>query len=135
MTVRKPARETWESFVERQIREAQQQGEFDALAGFGKPLPDLGDPRDPWWWLRKKSRAENLSITPPAFQLRRDVEKTCARVRECQSEQRVRELIGALNERIRAVNMSVLWGPPSTTMELDVDRVVQKWRSSRETDA
>jgi len=34
---RKPG-ESWQSFVERQIREAQEQGAFDNLPGHGKPL-------------------------------------------------------------------------------------------------
>jgi DnaJ-like protein len=33
----------WESAVERQIREAQERGEFTALPGLGKPLPE-----EPW---------------------------------------------------------------------------------------
>ena len=43
MTQRKPKGVTWESFVERQIREAQGAGEFDHLPGFGQPLADIDE--------------------------------------------------------------------------------------------
>ncbi len=33
-------RSDWESFIERRIREAMEQGEFDNLRGQGRPLPD-----------------------------------------------------------------------------------------------
>ena len=117
MSKRKRKDEKWESFVERQIAEAQEQGDFDDLPGFGKPMPDLGEPNDAWWWLRKKAKAENLSITPPAFQLRLEVERALEKVPECKDEEEVLSIVLGLNEKIREVNKSVLWGPPSTTME------------------
>ncbi|GAT83553.1 molecular chaperone DnaJ [Streptomyces sp. F-3] len=40
MTERKPPGIPFESWVDRQIREAQQRGEFDRLPGAGRPLPD-----------------------------------------------------------------------------------------------
>ena len=40
---RRPGSVRWESWVERQIREAQERGDFDALPGLGKPLPE-----EPW---------------------------------------------------------------------------------------
>ena len=38
--------------VERKIREAMARGEFDDLPGQGEPLPDLGKPYDPNWWVK-----------------------------------------------------------------------------------
>ncbi|MBL8926482.1 MAG: DUF1992 domain-containing protein, partial [Pseudonocardia sp.] len=38
-----------ETFVERQIRLAQERGEFDDLPGNGKPLPGLDGPDDENW--------------------------------------------------------------------------------------
>lgn len=61
MSGRKRTRESRESFVERQIREAHERGEFDNLPGAGKPLPDLDRPHDELWWVRKKLKDENLS--------------------------------------------------------------------------
>src|SRR5215207_7741046 len=57
-------RSRWESPVEKAIREAQERGEFDDLPGAGKPLPDLGDPDDPLWWLRRKAEREQLDLSP-----------------------------------------------------------------------
>jgi hypothetical protein len=63
MTERKPPAVSWESFVERQIREAQEAGEFDSLPGFGKPIPDIDEPYDENWWLKKKARQEKISLS------------------------------------------------------------------------
>lgn len=59
------------SFVDRQICEAQERGEFDDLPGAGKPLPDLGRPRDELWWVRKQAKDEDLTYLPPTLQARK----------------------------------------------------------------
>jgi hypothetical protein len=41
-----------ESRVDRLIREATARGEFEDLAGSGKPLPGAGTPDDELWWVR-----------------------------------------------------------------------------------
>ena len=61
MTRRRPPHETVPDFVERQIREAQERGDFDGLAGHGQPLPGLGAPDDELWWIRRKLRDEHLT--------------------------------------------------------------------------
>jgi hypothetical protein len=53
MTGRKPPRISWESWVDRQIREGIERGEFDDLPGAGRPLADLDGPHDELWWVRK----------------------------------------------------------------------------------
>jgi len=40
---RKPMATPFESWIEQQIREAQEKGVFDHLPGAGKPLSDLDD--------------------------------------------------------------------------------------------
>jgi hypothetical protein len=50
--------------AENKLRAAIEAGEFDNLAGFGKPSPLIDDPYDPWWWVRSKLRAENLPANP-----------------------------------------------------------------------
>ena len=57
---RQPQQETW---VDRQIREAQERGEFDNLPGAGKPLGDLGDPNDSEWWVRRYIEREKLDVS------------------------------------------------------------------------
>ena len=46
--------------AENRIREAQQRGELDHLAGAGKPFTDLAGSDDPDWWLKKKLARERL---------------------------------------------------------------------------
>src|SRR5882724_4522239 len=70
---KKPPKVSWESWIERKIRESMERGEFDNLPGHGQPIPDLARPYDELWWLRKKVRDEGLSIEPPAFTLRREL--------------------------------------------------------------
>jgi hypothetical protein len=73
MTERKPSGVSWESWVDRQIREGMERGEFDDLPGHGQPLRDIEGPRDELWWVRAKLRRENVSFSPPAISLRREV--------------------------------------------------------------
>lgn len=127
---RKPPDQTWESFVEEQIREAQAAGEFDDLPGFGKPIPGLDEPYDEDWWLKDKLRRENLSALPPGLAIRLEVHRTLERVWTLSREPEVRDAVESLNRKIRAANSS-LWGPPSTTMPLDIDHVVAQWRTRK----
>jgi hypothetical protein len=131
MTERKPLHLSWESFAEQQIREAQQAGKFDDLPGFGHPIPDIDEPYDEMWWVKKKMRDEKLSLLPPALQIRLDVETTLRSLLELHTESEVRQVVEALNERVRKANFAIVWGPSSTTMPLDVDRVVEEWRGNR----
>lgn len=39
--------------AERRIREGIASGAFDDLPGMGKPIPDLDQPYDPMWWIKK----------------------------------------------------------------------------------
>ena len=103
---RKPPSETWESFTDRKIREAQEEGAFDALPGFGKPIPDLDGPDDANWWLKKKLREERLVLLPPILEARLDAEKTLAQIASMATEQQVRRALVALNERIRQAHFS-----------------------------
>lgn len=50
----------WNSIVEARIREARERGEFEGLTGAGKPIPDLDQPHDEFWWLKKWMRREGL---------------------------------------------------------------------------
>jgi hypothetical protein len=59
MAERKPAGVSFESWVDKQMREATGRGEFSGLPGLGKPLPDSGKPYGEQWWLRDKLRHES----------------------------------------------------------------------------
>ena len=123
--------EKFESLAERRIREAQAEGQFDALPGFGKPLASLDDPEDENWWIKSKLREEGLVILPPILEARRDIEKTLEAVRSMKSEHRVRQALGALNERIRAAHFSPHGGPADGVRPVDVEAVVAKWRATK----
>ena len=131
MVERKPAGEPWESWIDRQIREAHERGDFDDLPGAGKPIPDLDSPRDELWWVRKKLKEENLSYLPPALQVRRDVEVARERIAGAGSEQQVRQIVSQINTVIREVNRGALDGPAPSVALLDEERVVAQWRDER----
>ena len=129
----KPPKVRWETWVERKIRESMEAGEFDNLPGHGQPIPDLAQPYDELWWLRKKLRDEKLSIDPPALTLRRELDEARARIKAAGTEGEVRRLVMAINERIVYVNSHITFGPPSDIVPLDVERVIAGWRAARST--
>ena len=131
MTESKPPKVRWESWVERKIRESMERGDFDNLPGSGRPLPDLDQPYDELWWLRKKLRDEKLSIDPPALVLRKELDETLMRIAEARDEAEVRRLVTAINERIVYVNSHTFFGPPSELAPLNVDRIVAEWRATK----
>lgn len=128
MPERKPRDESWESWVERQIQDAMERGEFDNLPGHGKPIPDLHEPYDELWWLRDKLRREQLSDLPPALEVRRELDETRRRIAAATSETEVRRLVAAINDRILYVNTHTISGPPTDLVPLDIERVLEEWR-------
>ena len=131
MTERKPPGASWESWIDKQIREAIERGDFDDLPGKGKPLPDIDRPRDDMWWVRRKLRDEDITVLPPSLQVRNDLDDARRRIAACDDESTVRTIVADINEKIREVNRSVVTGPPSTLVPLDVERVVERWRGER----
>lgn len=119
--------------MEERIREAQEAGEFDNLPGFGRPLPSLDQELDENWWIREKLRRENISALPPGLAIRVEVHHTMDRIMRLSSEHAVRKTVEELNEKIRQAHYSSYWGPPSTTLPLDVDEVVAQWRQRQVT--
>ena len=124
---KKPMGMSWESFVERQIREAQEAGEFDNLPGFGQPLPD--EPDDDLWWIKKLLKREKLSILPPSLEILKTVEDELAAIGRLPHEDFVRRAVARLNEKIRRANFAITLGPASTIGPLDVEEVVAQWRA------
>jgi hypothetical protein len=122
---------SWESLAEARIREAQAAGEFDNLPGQGRPIPGIDGVEDPLWWIKQKLRRENLSLMPPALAIRLEVEKALAEIWQLRHESLVRAAVTMINEQILAANLAAVWGPPSTTLPLDVDEVLAQWRQTR----
>jgi hypothetical protein len=130
MTERKPPGVPFESFVEKEIREAQRRGEFDRLPGAGKPLPD-DTAYDELWWVKKKLAREGVSLLPPTLALRKEAEDALAAAYAAPSEQEVRRIIGAVNTKILDMMLKPPPGPPLGLKRYDVDEVVQEWRRRR----
>ena len=131
MTHRKPVGVTFESWVERQIREARERGSFDDLPGAGAPLPP--SPSDELAWVREKAKKEDLPISallPPALAVAKEVEDLPEQLSRQRSEARVRSLVEDLNVRIDAARRAPQVGPPCRTALLDVEAVVRTWRAS-----
>ncbi len=131
MTERKAPGVKFESWVDKQIREATERGAFDNLPGAGKPLPTDDRPDDPNWWVRKLAKREQLPVLPTPLALRKEVEDLPERLAHESSERRVRALVDDLNTRIRAELRRPQTGPPMTTMPLNKDHAVQAWRDGR----
>ncbi|HHU39173.1 MAG TPA: DUF1992 domain-containing protein [Propionibacterium sp.] len=117
----------FESWIDRQIREAMERGEFDNLPGAGRPL-ELDTSED--WWIKAKIRRENLdAVLPGPLALRREVEGITDAVADCRTEAEVRERCEALNERIRDHYLRPETGRRIIVGKVDVDAVVEGWRA------
>ncbi|HZN14011.1 MAG TPA: DUF1992 domain-containing protein [Acidimicrobiales bacterium] len=132
MTERKPPGVSWETWIDRQIREAKERGEFDNLAGLGKPIANLGETHDELWWIRQLVQRENIETLPPALKLRKDRDAALAYIETLDTEPAVREVLEELNTRIRAINGRAHEGPPSNLMPVDIDAVVDRWRTRQD---
>jgi hypothetical protein len=74
-----------EILADAKIREAQEQGLFDGLPGAGKPIPDIDEPYDELWWVKRWVRREQIDLA----------------VRQGRKDERVRKLeaLGYLEDR------------------------------------
>ena len=132
VTARKPPGVGWESWVEVQIREAQERGEFDNLRGAGQPIPGINEPHDDLWWVKQYLERENLSFTPPTLAVRKAREDLLEQLGSFHSEAALRKAVDDLNVRIREINSKAASGPPSTVVRLDPERVVARWSEQRQ---
>ncbi|MEV7524816.1 DUF1992 domain-containing protein [Streptomyces sp. NPDC091371] len=131
MTERKPPGVDIESWVDRQIREAADRGEFENLPGWGKPLASLDAPYDELWWIKGKMHREGFAALPPALALRKEAEDALEAARAARSERRVRDILTEVNEKIAAALRMPPPGPPLNLTEFDVEAVLEEWRAAR----
>ncbi|MGQ4516435.1 DnaJ family domain-containing protein [Streptomyces sp. DW26H14] len=131
MTERKPPGVSFETWVDRQIRDAQERGVFDGLTGAGKPLAGLDEPYDELWWIKDKMRRENVSYLPPTLALRKEAEDALVAAKRAPSEGRVRRIVAEINEKIGEVLAKPPPGPPLGIRPFDVEEIVADWRNRR----
>ncbi|AEN08237.1 MULTISPECIES: DUF1992 domain-containing protein [unclassified Streptomyces] len=131
MTERKPAGVSFESWVDKQIREAEQRGDFSHLPGFGKPLPGLERPYDENWWIKAKLEREGVSVLPPSLALRKEAEDAREEALGARSEREARRILAEVNDRIREALRTPPEGPPLNIRPLDVEAVVAQWHERR----
>lgn len=119
----------FESWIDRQIREAMERGEFDNLPGAGKPI-EL-DPSDDWW-IKAKIKREGLDATLPGpLALRREVEAIQATLADVRHESDAREICEDLNQRIRDHYARGMTEPRIVVRLLDVEKELQEWKRRR----
>jgi DnaJ-like protein len=131
MAERKPSGLSWETWIDRQIRDATERGEFEDLPGAGRPLPALDRPFDEMWWVKEKLRSEGLSYLPPSLALRKEAHDALDAAAKAGSEAEVRQIIESVNEQIREANRKAVAGPPIMLRPFDVEHVVDEWRKQR----
>ena len=133
MTERKPPWVSFENWIDKQIREATERGEFDNLPGAGKPIPGRGEPYDETWWMKGLIHREGLAtagMLPTSLRLRKEIEDLPETVRRLPSERAVREVVTKLNVRI-ADWLRAPTGPYARIDTVDPETVVAEWRKAR----
>ncbi|MET9500494.1 DUF1992 domain-containing protein [Streptomyces sp. NPDC006622] len=132
MTERKPPGVPFESWVDKQIQDAERRGEFEQLPGLGRPLdPPIDSSYDELWWIRRKMAREGLSVLPPALALRKEAEDALAAAYAAPSERIVRKIITDVNVKLREMMYKPPPGPPLGRKPYDVEEVVRQWRERR----
>ncbi|MET9865078.1 DUF1992 domain-containing protein [Streptomyces sp. NPDC006129] len=132
MTERKPPGVDFESWVDKQIRDAEARGEFERLPGAGRPLPpDVESTYDELWWVKRKMAREGFSVLPPALALRKEAEDALPAALAAPSERLARKIIEEINDKIRTMMFRPPPGPPLGKKPYDVEDVVRQWRERR----
>lgn len=115
---------TW---VDLQIRQAMERGDFDDLPGSGKPIQDLGTRHDPDWWLKQMVERERIAVLPASLQLRKDDAELDAHLDTLNVEAQVRREVEEFNERVIRARYRPSEGPPLITQPRDVEQTVSDW--------
>ncbi|MGW1253734.1 DnaJ family domain-containing protein [Streptomyces sp. NPDC002513] len=132
MTERKPPGVSFESFVDKQIRDAQERGEFANLPGAGRPSALVAETAyDELWWIKRKMAREGLAVLPPTLALRKEAEDTLVAALAAPSERVVRRMVEDLNVKIRDMMFKPPPGPPLGLKPYDVEEVVRQWHERR----
>jgi len=147
----------WESLIDKKIREAMEQGEFDNLAGKGKPMDLSENPFEDPNWRTAHRLLRNAGFTPAWIEERKDIdaELEAARINlargflvlrnacNTQNEERAkvrwqkkldsfREQVTELNRRINAWNLKAPGVVFHRTL-IDAEREIARIASKRST--
>lgn len=121
--------QTW---VDLQVRQAMERGEFDDLPGSGRPIADLGSEHDPDWWVKKLVEREQVTgVLPPALALRREDAELDELLDELLTEREALEVVEDFNARVMRARYTPVEGPPLITMPRDVEDTLDRWRTRR----
>ena len=119
-------------WVDLQIKQAMERGDFDDLPGTGKPIKNLGTQHDPDWWIKQLIEREKITgVLPPALQLRKDDAELEDRLDAHTAESEVRRILEEFNARVMKARYTPVDGPPLITMPRDVDAEVAAWQDRR----
>ena len=122
----------YESWAERQVREAIERGEFDNLPGAGRPIPGLNGRDDANWWVKGLLEREQLPMPlPTSLALRKEVIELPATLADVTDESTARDIVEELNVRIRHSHRHRVDGPPVVVRTVDVEATLAVWRRNR----
>jgi hypothetical protein len=134
MTPRKPPGVSFETWVDSQIRRAQEDGAFDGLEGAGRPLPRRQVEQSSYEWALEWARRENvdpLGMLPPGLALRREKQDLPALLARLTSEGAVRARLEDFNARVDAYWRAPADGPQVPIGQIDIEEAVARWRAER----
>jgi hypothetical protein len=123
--------ETW---IDRQIREAQDRGDFDGLAGTGKPIPNLDRPFTAERWAVdwvQRAGGDLRGLLPPLLALRRERSELLASLARVPSEALLRATVTDFNQRLLDQYRRPADGPLIAVGVLDVEETLAAWRQAR----
>lgn len=113
-----------ERMLEERLARAAADGELDAPALSGKPLPDLDRPREQGWWAKQFVERElshdRRAIAAAAASVAR------AGFWRCRSEDEVRAAVRAANQAIVRANVNLI--ADDRLDVFDADDIVARWR-------
>jgi hypothetical protein len=134
MTERKPQGMNFQSWIDKQVSDAEKRGVFENLPGAGKPLPlrrsgeDYGQA-----WIQDYARREGVTaeeFLPTPLRLRREIERLKEAVPQMRSEEEVREAVSDLNRRILQWR-KIPVGPPIFVPLVKKEEMIGRWQAAQ----